>query len=340
MAFSTWKTCLQTFLQTKDEIQLNTSLRMDWLEIYPEDKMEIYQFLYNTTQHKTFAYLFLVDVESQSQNLPWILFLDLVSTSQINVPDPSLTELNQYLMKQKELSSPKKSLGEMITSLRKKRRLAFLQEVSNRKQELLDSAKIAESEKLYEQQGLYLDELKKIAPSEYNFQSKVTEQQKTRAEHILMRNKKKNQMTIEHGTISADEKEIIAQIKKQAQEHFSAGKAQASDFAYLLRTIGEQEMAVDFIYNKDESEQKDWELLDYLFYGRQFLNLLDHCSHMKMKHSDNPDALFSIYYIEAVAYWELGEKQMALDLMAELTSMRPNFKSASEILAQWKESFE
>lgn len=337
---STWKSNLQEFLQNNNEQELNTSLRKIWIDSYPEDKKIIYRFLFDTHQFKSFLYLFLVDVESEIHDLPWLAFFELIENQRVKIPIDVQKDLNKYLLKKKELAKSAEDARQTIESLRKKIKNTFVHNITQRKQELLDSAKIAESERLFEQQLVYLEELKKISPSEFSFQSMITDQQKNKAEYILSRNKKKNLVLQTQLQNSDEEKEIISHIATQAEKYYSMGKAKACDFAYLLRTIGEQEKAVDFIYNKNESDERDWELLDYLFFGRQFLSLLDHCSQMKRKHASNPDALFSIYYVEAVAYWELGEREMAMELMTELTSMRPNFKSAMEILNQWKESFE
>jgi hypothetical protein len=137
--------------------------------------------------------------------------------------------------------------------------------------------------------------------------------------------------------LDKEELELINKLKEQASDFLKNKKVNPEDFAYLFRTLGDGKLAVDFIYQNKDEGKKDWQLLDYLFNGKQYVALLDHCQRLKDKYSEKPDALFSISYAESIAYWELGEKERAFDLMKQISSMRPNFKSASETLAQWRE---
>ncbi len=336
---SVWKHALKTFLENKDETELRSHLRKEWIDIYPEEKSEIYNFLYRSQQHKLFMYLFAVDLQSQIVDLPWIKTLTLLSKSKISIDEKIFDELIGNLKKQKLLSGTPTSVTELISDLKTKDRQRFLQKMLRTKQELIASARIAQSERLHEKHVFYINELKKISPNEFNVSSLITDREKERAKKILSKSSKKRarHQNQQASPVSLEEKALLEQISVQAEGFLNTKNVKPSDLAFLFRSMGEYTKAIDFIYQTEEEEKKDWQLLDYLFSGKQFVSLLDHCQKLKSKYAEYPDALFSVSYAESVAFWELGEKDKAIFLMSQIASMRPDFKSATETLAQWKE---
>ncbi len=340
---SVWKQAIKTFLKDHDEKALRAQLRTEWIDIYPEEKTEIYNFLFHGRQHKLFLYLFAVDLQSQILEIPWIKALSILTYARVTVADDLFQEIVENFKKQKMLSRRPTTMTDLITDLKVKDRQRFLQKVLRTKQELIASARIAQSERLTEQHMHYMNELKKISPNEFNVARLITDQEKQYATKVLSKINKHRQplksKNPEH--LSEEEKTLLATLSTQADQFINSKNVRTGDLAYFFRSMGEYNKAIDFIYQTEEEEKKDWQLLDYLFSGKQFVSLLDHCQVLKKKYAQYPDALFSISYAESVAYWELGEKQKAIDLMGQIASMRPNFKSASETLAQWKEdSFE
>lgn len=334
-----WKPSIAAFLNGGKEKELKDALRINWFDFYPEDKMEIFHFLHLAHQYKLFLYFFAIDLQSQITDLPWISFLQILETEQINIPETHFEEMIRNFKKQQLISSKASTKEDVISELKEKRRFRFLQRVTKHKQELIASARIAETEQLMEQHITYMNELKKIAPKEFRLKSLISDQEKRKAEQII-RNRVNRSLSDHHEdsqVLDREELELINKIKQQAGDFLKTKQANPSDIAYLFRTLGDGKAAVDFIYQNEDESKKDWQLLDYLFNGKQYVALLDHCQMLKDKYSEKPDALFSISYAESIAYWELGEKEKAYDLMKQISSMRPNFKSASETLAQWGE---
>ncbi len=334
-----WKPSIATFLNGGKEKDLKDALRKDWFDFYPEDKMEIFHFLHLAKQYKLFLYFFAIDLQSQITDLPWISFLQILDTEKINIPDSHFDEMIRNFKKQQLISNKASSKEQVIKELKARRRFRFLQRVTKHKQELIASARIAESEQLMEQHMTYMNELKKISPSEFRLKSLISDRDKRKAEQIIRSRmtRKSSSLHEDSQILDKEEMELINRLKEQASGFLKNKKVNPEDFAYLFRTLGDGKLAVDFIYQNQDEGKKDWQLLDYLFNGKQYVALLDHCQTLKEKYSEKPDALFSISYAESIAYWELGEKERAFDLMKQISSMRPNFKSASETLAQWRE---
>jgi len=338
-----WKNTLISFLTDFNEKNLKVEVRQEWFSLYPEEKEEIYKFLYFTNQHKLFLYLFAIDVQSQAHDLPWLYFSQLIELHDLPIQTKILLEIIQALRQQRDIQLDSSDIKQIIKKIKLKDRHDYLQKVNKRKQELLASARIAESERLLEQQADYMKELKKISPKEYEMSSIISSQDKQKATAIMDKLKRKRRQSKQSSLseFSQEELEILTQIHNQAQYLFNEGKGQANDFAFLFRSLGDYGKAIDFISKGEPTDARDWMLLDYLAEGGQHLAVLEQCQRLKQKYNQNPDSLFSIYYLESISYWELGEKEKALNLMSQISSMRPDFKSANEILAQWQEdSFE
>ena len=163
---ASWKQAIKEFLKHKDSTKLRMSLRKEWIDIYPEDKIEVYNFLYKSQQNKLFIYLFAVDLQSQIIELPWVKALKIVANNRTAIPDDFFTELITNFKKQKMISGRPNTVTELIKELKNKGKTHYLQQVLKNKQELLASARIAQSERLEEQHVHYMQELKRIAPSE------------------------------------------------------------------------------------------------------------------------------------------------------------------------------
>lgn len=336
---NTWKTAITDFLKNKNEKELRSHLRKDWVDYYPEEKTKIFRFLYLSKQFKIFLYFFAIDLQSQILDLPWPQFLKIFHQQDDPFPENHLSELKNNFTAQKLVNQATDSLSDLIIELKSKNRDQFLQQVLKQKQELIASARIAKSEQLLEQHFHYMNELKKIAPNEYNMSGIISDQEKRHAEQILQRRAKrdgKNTFAEKYG-FDGEEKKIMEKISSQAEKYLISSNVRSSDMAFLFRCLGDHSRAIDFIYLNKDHKTQDWQLLDYLFSGQQYLSLLAHCGKMKKKYEAYPDQLFSISYAEAIALWGLGEKNKAIDLMEQIASMRPDFKSATETLNQWKE---
>ena len=333
-----WKVVIVRYLRSPETENLQNELAGLWPEIHPDDKQHIYQFLYLSRQWRTFIYFFIKDISEGSQKFPWLLFLTLIYQSKIELPQKHNETVKQGLRRQKLRLKEVVSLKDTIQRLMTKKRYAFLQEVQEKKQELLSSAKIARSEQLYEKQVDYLNQLKLIFPSDDSVKQIISEREKFNAEQAfakLSRIKKKK--TKKRVTLSEEEKSLLHEIKTQAKAFYKKDSRLANDFSIMFRNFGDYTSSIHFIQKGENEVGRDWQLLDLYLIGRQHVDLLTHCDMMKIKYANQPNALFSISYAEALAYWELGEKSKAIQLMSQIASMKPDFKSANEILTQWKE---
>lgn len=333
-----WKVIIVRYLRDPDPENLINELRSLWPELHPDDKDSIYHFLFLSKQWLIFLELFILDAKENATNFPWVYFLTILLQSKIEVPDKQKSVLIKNLKRQKIRIPEDSDIKEIIQLLLTKKRYAFLQIVQSKKQDLLSSAKIAKSEQLYEKQVDYLKKLKNLFPSDNSVKEIISERDRFNAEQVLSRvSRTKKKKRKEHPSLSPEETEMINAIALQAEKYRSKNNNLANDFSIMLRNFGDHNKSIDFINKSDNQTSKDWQLLDLLLIGRQFIDLLSHCELLKSKYANQPNALFAVSYAEAISYWELGEKGKAIQLMSQIASMKPDFKSANEILIEWKE---
>ncbi|MCB0379173.1 MAG: hypothetical protein KDD33_11840, partial [Bdellovibrionales bacterium] len=318
--------------------KLQDDLEAIWPETHPDDKLPAYQFLYHAKQWQVFLFLFRKDISERSAKVPWDLFLRLILNLNIVVPEEHDILIKKVLKKQRIIARKSFTVKEMIAAIVLKRKYAFMQDLQDKRQELLSSANIAKSERLFDQQIQFLKELKKLFPNDINVKQILFDREKIDAEQVLQKALRANRRsTYTPRAVDEDEKASLEHLSQQAKHILDTHPELAHDFAIMFRQFGSLRIACDFLYLEKDSESRDWQLLDLLLIDRQYLALLDHAEQLKLKYSNQPLALFSISYAEALAYWELGEKSKAIQLMGQIANMKPDFKSASDLLIEWKE---
>lgn len=332
------KTALLQFLKDGKERPLRTELKKIWRDLYPEDKEMVYQFIRQAKQYKLFMYFWVLDLQNQSPDLPWHLCFKILDEKKIKISDAQLQTLCESLRLPLGGEYTRTPIF-VLESLYQQKQQQFMDRLAQKKSELLSSAQIAQAEQLDEQYSQYMSILNKIYPGHYLNQRAITQKEKNMAEKVLQKVQRKNNARIDmdKNSLNKDEKDIIKKIKNDAQIFYKQQRISASDLAFLFRSLGDIETAIHFLDKTENSDKKDWQQLDYLMTGDQNLMVLSHCESLKKKYANDPDALFSILYTQSQAYWKLGEKDKAQQLMEQISLMRPDYKSVDQILKNWRE---
>ncbi len=337
---TTWKTALISYLKNRDAKGLRDQLKKIWSDLYPEDKETAYRFLLQARQYRTFIYLWVIDLQNQASDLPWILSLTLLEKHKIQISQETQKELEAICFPGEMYLSEENKSSTFLSRLIDLKRKNHQFNLNKKRNEILSSAEIAKSERLEHQYAEYMKELNKIYPNQYSTKKIISSIERNQAEKVLQKNSRKKktaEYSPEKDQNTQEEKIWLQSIKNQAIEFLKNDKKLAGDFAFLMRSFGDNQSALEFIEQTEEGAQKNWQLLDYLSSGEQSLILLQHCEKLKKIYANKPDALFSILYAQSQAFWKLGEKEKATQVMEQISLMRPDFKSVDQILRTWKE---
>ena len=82
----------------------------------------------------------------------------------------------------------------------------------------------------------------------------------------------------------------------------------------------------------------NWLKADLLFLSKRFFECIDLCNAIFLASTEDPDMQFASLYQKAQALKEIGSLDEAKEIMNSILKLRPNYRSAYEILQTWKES--
>ena len=123
------------------------------------------------------------------------------------------------------------------------------------------------------------------------------------------------------------------------QDWFEMGQKEPDlkfDFALALFWMGAYKDSANLLRQLPSSPSRDWLLVETLFRGREFVDLLDLLKILESTYSQDPQALLTVVYFRAQSLWELGETVGALESMESLVISEPQFRAAHFLLNRWK----
>lgn len=110
----------------------------------------------------------------------------------------------------------------------------------------------------------------------------------------------------------------------------------ALDFTIALFMWDYPEAALDFLPEQSSSERVRWTRMEALLMARHFVALLNDLERAEQQAAADPDQVFAIMYLKALALWGLGHRFAALEIMESIATHRPHYRSAMTLLNLWK----
>lgn len=108
------------------------------------------------------------------------------------------------------------------------------------------------------------------------------------------------------------------------------------DFTMALFMWDYPEAAIDFLPEQNDSERVRWTRMEAQLQARHFVNLLNELERAERQAAADPDQVFAIMYLKALALWGLGHRFAAVEIMESIASHRPHYRSAMTLLNLWK----
>lgn len=198
---------------------------------------------------------------------------------------------------------------------------------------------------LSEQEELVIKQLVKNFPNDAEIQLLHQAHLEKKADEILsrVRSQRKNTPSIKSTTsTSAEGDEFIAQLKTQVQKLASQYKdsfpEQIYNLAILSMNFELYDFSFDLLNQAPETFAGEWLKAEILFESGRFLDLLKHVETIEKKLTTTPDSTYGAIYLKAQAYYGLGQKEMAIQMLEALSQARPSYRSTEALLHQWRAS--
>lgn len=196
---------------------------------------------------------------------------------------------------------------------------------------------------LREQEEQTLKQLVKNFPADQEVRILHQAHLEKKADEILSRIRSQRQTSsrkLNRDIISEETNEFIqkltTQVKTLAQHYQQSAPEQIYNLAILCMSFELYDLSLQILNQAPETFSGEWLKAEILFESGRFLDLLKHIDHIEKNLSTSPESTYGAVYLKAQAYFGLGQKDIAIQMLESLSQIRPAYRSTEALLHQWR----
>lgn len=212
------------------------------------------------------------------------------------------------------------------------------------KKELLAQVEMLRTQELDQDEERALRKLHRLFPKDQAIQRLIEEQRERKALHLLearVRAPESIWEKTEKPDLDPEDRQIIHAIILSMQRALKKNPELRKDFSVALLTWDYPEGAIEILEKskriKKPTKSEVWLLMEALLQARRFVALLTLIGETEQSPNLEPDDIFGLLYLKARAYWGLGNKFSAIEILENLVNHRPSYRSAITLLRLWKD---
>ncbi len=334
---------IQTLLKKKKSSEQIATLLLK-KKITKEDPDAFLQVCRFMHQSKLYKLLFQTAINrlSKKEIVPWGFLIEILDTHKIKITTKQKNLFLEGIIKQNQIPSmlTSQSWDQELPQFAKQKLelISRINKKNNRQVEkLIKDLEFIKTLGILEKEEEILKKLRQLDPENPEIQDRWLSFREKKGRHIIQQRKAhlltKNPLP---ASPCPQEQEQAKKILKFAKGITKSNPEKSYDFALLFSFIGYPELAVQLLKNRLHSFSAEWFYVDVLLQSKLYLDCLTFTDIMEMKYSDNPETAFALAYARAKAYYGLGEKEKAKNILSDLLTVRPNYRLANLLLAQWK----
>lgn len=192
---------------------------------------------------------------------------------------------------------------------------------------------LAEEERTYKK---YLT----MFPDDEEIQASFDEFKERWAREIISRKiesgkNKVDYKTLSHPELTKEEEQICQCILQEVQKFIKINKNSAYDYALLFYSFEYFDGALKLLNEAPEDYKGQWLKAELYFENKQYLDLLNFLEELQQLYPEDPEAQFAATYLRARALNSLGHRARAIELLNNIISVRPLYRSAQSLVAEW-----
>ena len=198
---------------------------------------------------------------------------------------------------------------------------------------------------LTEQEEQTLQQLVKLFPQDAEVKLLHQAHLEKKADEILIRarvpvSKRYNKRVSDPTSVETDE--FVAQVKTHLITLAKRLQVEAPDQIYNLTLLAMQfelyDLSIELINRAPKTFASEWLKAEILFEASRFLDLLKHIEMIERTMTTTPEATYGALYLKAQAYYGLGQREMAIQLLETLSSKVNSYRSTEALIHEWKNS--
>lgn len=136
--------------------------------------------------------------------------------------------------------------------------------------------------------------------------------------------------------------EFITQIEEHLTTLSERLKTEAPEQIYNLTLmalqLGLHTLSLRLIEMVPPTFASEWLKAELLFESARYLDLLKHVEMIENTMATTPEATYGALYLKAQAYYGLGQKDLAIQLLETLSSKVTSYRSTDALIHEWKNS--
>ena len=294
-------------------------------------------FLFSAGLHQH-LFQYLIDRLKNNQPVPWKYLFTLIQKYHLHI-DKKIP-IQMFLQKNEDPSLLSDSCclnsAELIRLRNEYLDQSYKQDVRLKIEKELQ---IAKSQKLLKREEELLQDLIQQDKKNPLFQQQWKEHQYKKAKEVFDEYKQAHPAAfyaVQKHT-SPEEGQILKKLAEGLTLLASKHSPQIiNDLTVVLSSAGCTHLAVKFLENYLDSDERKWMYMELLIEDRQFLKCLNFVEQTFMQTKPNSETAFALNYAKAQAYYGLKEYDKAKKILQNLISLRPRYRSAKTLLSQWQ----
>lgn len=325
---------LQLLHQPSDPMDF---LRLCWDKQSPQQKKEIFYFLFNTQQNKAFFSLLRQELNNESTVIPWSHLISLLKEQKI-ITDTTIDhfidaganadEFTRFRIHQFRLNS-------MWEEFKEKK----LNEFALQKQNLLNELTFARQQGLKEQRLKILNTLRNNYAQDPEIEKILLEEKEFKARHSLAKASARRQSYVtelvqKDTLINSSERNHLLE---EAKVHITNNPSLASSLTimfYQMDLLDEALQIIDAVTTPTSDLM--WYEVMICLESKKYVRGLAALQKLKTFPEEYKSKSFSVMYYHAQFLYQLGHKSEAIHIMRNVVKIRPQFKSAISLLNNWE----
>ncbi|OFZ31213.1 MAG: hypothetical protein A2622_01035 [Bdellovibrionales bacterium RIFCSPHIGHO2_01_FULL_40_29] len=129
---------------------------------------------------------------------------------------------------------------------------------------------------------------------------------------------------------------LQVQVKTLAQHYKTTAPEQIYNLAILCMSFELFDLSFELLAEAPETFAGEWLKAELLMESGRYLDLLKHVETIENKMTTTPESTYGAIYLKAQAYYGLGQREIAIQMLESLAHTRPSYRSTEALLHQWR----
>lgn len=282
--------------------------------------------------------------------IPWQIFIEGLGLSKAHLTDETLENLLQLLRVENAITEGCQSsaLDNALPQLREHRNQLILREKNdfeNIRQEQIDLIGTYRAQQLFAKEKALIERLQKKYPGDLDILAEEKKFKERHAFEIFNRkskipHKKKKNESIE----KLEEQQDLELLRSQYLDSVEIKEENLETLTQLVHSayLAENYQIADELLYALKSNLSNlptsllWLEMEVFLKLEKYLEILNALSLIEVKENQNSDVFLATSFLRAKAYWGLGQREKAIEILEGISQLNPGYRSCETLLESWK----